>query len=510
MINSNADLEKILFVVLGGQADDSDDEINDNSEDSGDDDADDTDDADDAGDCEDVGHCDDRPQKRKRGTAGPVCEAVPRMVTRSQARAANTDRKSTNQKSKNLTPNPEEKKYSHDEWRYYKALSTRARNKIADIENIVRLQGHNDVPLRFRMLKSNMDNDVKALAMKKCSMLAYMHSSTGEYSKMSTWLDMLANIPFGTFLPMPVSMITPAEQLSFFLKSVQDTLQHAVYGHEEVKKEIVNFVAQKIINPASNGRVLCLVGSPGVAKTHMVREGISRALHLPFSMIALGGANDASFLDGHGFTYEGSRPGIIVQEVIRARCLNPVIFFDELDKVSENYRGEEVYNVLLHVTDPSQNDAFRDKYFTDVPIDLSKAFIVFSCNDITKINRILRDRLTVLHMRKYNMQDKIEIVRRHLLKDVCKDFCLDVSSIDIADDVLRYVISVIDEEDGVRALKRALHCLISSINTIKLLNESEQFKAPPYVISRNSVDELLTVSYKKQDDFTPGAKMMYT
>jgi ATP-dependent Lon protease len=491
MIHSK-DLEKVLFVVLGGSngGDDTEHDSDVDSDAGSDTSNDQTGAADTA----------ERPMKRKREHS-----TVHPMVTRSQSR--NPDQRPADESN---TRNPEEKNYSHDEWKYYKGLSTRSKNAIAAIENVIRQHGHRDVPLRFRMLQSGMPNDVKALAVKKCSMLVFMHTSTGEYSKLNNWLDMLSNIPFGVNLPMPVSLTTPPQQLSSFLKSVQDTLENAVYGHDEVKKEIVNFVAQKITNPISNGRVLCLVGSPGVAKTHMVREGICRALNLPFSMIALGGANDGSFLDGHGFTYEGSRPGIIVQEIIRAKCMNPVIFFDELDKVAQNYRGEEVYNVLLHVTDPSQNDAFRDKYFSDVPIDISKAFLVFSCNDISKVNRILRDRLTVLHMRKYDVNDKIQIVRAHILKDICRDFCFDVADIDVADDVLSYIISLIDDEDGVRALKRALHCLISSINTLQLLNESGEYRTPPYVITRDSVDKLLTVSYKKQeDDMCLSAKMMY-
>lgn len=402
-------------------------------------------------------------------------------------------------------PNPEAHNYSAAEWEYFTQCSTDVRNEIAEAEALVSRNGHDDVPLRFRLLLSGgVPDAVKAIAMRKCSALATMHAGSGEYSKSAAWLDALCGIPFGRYVPVPT---TDERAVSRVLTEVADVLDARVYGHSEVKREIVNYVAQKLVNPLSAGKVLCLAGAPGIAKTHLVRAGISQAMRLPFSMIALGGANDGAFLDGHGFTYEGSRPGIIVQELVRLECLNPVIFFDELDKVSSDARGQEVINILLHVTDPSQNDAFRDKYFADVPVDLSKAFLVFSCNDVTRVNSILRDRLTVLNMKGYTLADKVKIAQRHLLADICADFCLSRDDVRVDDGVLEYIVGLIAKEDGVRALKRALHCIVSSMNTQRLLGGITD--PPPYAITRPAVDKYLGDSYKTDSAASMGLGMMY-
>lgn len=432
-----------------------------------------------------------RDQVSKKRKPNPHC-----MTTRSQRKK---------QAGSGSIRNPQESMYTTDEWEYFKSLSSQNRHAIAALE--VHMRNHAStgihVPLRFRILRSNMPDNIKAMAINKCNTLAYMHPGSGDYSKIIQWLELLEGIPFYKMNPMTTSHV----DIPNALNAVKLRLDQTIYGHDEVKNEIMNFISQRLVNPYTSGRVLCLVGPPGIAKTHLVRCGISKALGLPFSMIALGGASDGSFLDGHGFTYEGSRPGIIVQELIRLRCSNPVLFFDELDKVSGNHRGNEITNILLHVTDQTQNDAFRDKYFADVPIDLSKVLIVFSCNDIDKVNRILRDRMLIINMKGYSKLDKLNIARSHLLPQLYSEFMLTEEDVYFSDDVLSYIIDNILEEDGVRTLKRALQCIIASINTQRLMNK-DTFVLPT-TISQKNVDTLLTISYKK-DTSVVGHSMMYT
>ena len=136
------------------------------------------------------------------------------------------------------------------------------------------------------------------------------------------------------------------------------------------------------------GSVFSIVGPMGNGKTTLVKEGIAKMINRPFEFIILGGATDSCYLDGHSYTYEGSIPGKIVDIVKKAKCMNPVIYFDELDKVSETPKGEEIINLLIHLTDFSQNDHFIDKYYNNIPIDLSKALFIFSLNDLEKVNPI--------------------------------------------------------------------------------------------------------------------------
>lgn len=400
--------------------------------------------------------------------------------------------------------NPAEEGYSHEEWQYYSSLPRREKQKIASQECKLSATDGTDqsVPFRFRILRdAHMPDAVKALAARRASLLSCSSSGT-ESMKMHAWLDTLCRIPFG---PPPAGAVLPPQQA---LNQVRHCLDAAVNGHDEVKHEIVRFVAQRIINPSARGRVLCLAGAPGIAKTHLARHGISRALGLPFSTIALGGANDGSFLTGHSYTYEGSRPGIIVQELIRAGRKDLVVLLDELDKVSQQRGGEEIINILMHVTDPTQNSAFRDQYLADVPIDLSQAFIVFSCNDPDLINPILRDRLTIVQMKGYSTKTKVDIFRSHLLRDVCADFGMEPEAVCIDNATVQYIIEQIPEEQGVRGLKRSVHCVLSGLVTRSLLQGEPLGSA--LAIDRAAVDELLSESYKRNSGAKTVPAMMYT
>merc|ERR1719198_1584142 len=175
-----------------------------------------------------------------------------------------------------------------------------------------------------------------------------------------------------------------------YIEQAQAKLAAAVYGHEEPKEKIVQILCQWMSNPDASPLVLGICGPPGNGKTTLCRKGIAEALVRPFSQLSLGGATDASVLEGHSYTYVGSSWGRIAGLLMETQCMNPVMFFDELDKVSETPRGEEICGVLTHLTDHSQNSQFTDKYFDGIPLDCSKALFVFSFNDETKLNSVLR------------------------------------------------------------------------------------------------------------------------
>ena len=140
-------------------------------------------------------------------------------------------------------------------------------------------------------------------------------------------------------------------------------------------------MAQQIRNPSCQGGVIALYGPPGTGKTELIKKGIAKAMDKPFIFISLGGAQDSSYLDGHSFTYEGSIYGRIAQALIDAKCMNPIIYFDELDKVSNTDKGQEIINVLIHLTDYTQNSHFMDDYMDGIVVDLSRATFIFSFNE---------------------------------------------------------------------------------------------------------------------------------
>jgi ATP-dependent Lon protease len=210
---------------------------------------------------------------------------------------------------------------------------------------------------------------------------------------------------------------------------------------------------------------------------------MSKALGIPFAFLSLGGATDSSYLDGHGYTYEGSTPGKIVDILRKVRCMNPIFYFDELDKVSETRKGEEVANLLIHLTDPSQNTLFQDKYLGNVNMDISKSIFVFSFNDISKVNPILLDRMELIYVKGFTSEEKLAITRNYILPDLLETYKLYLepaqaertikhAAVIFTDENLDYVINYENlsvKEQGVRQIKRRLEKICSQLNILKLV-----------------------------------------
>ena len=242
----------------------------------------------------------------------------------------------------------------------------------------------------------------------------------------------------------------------------------------------------------------------GNGKTTLVKEGISKAIKRPFAFIALGGASDSAFFDGHSYTYEGSHWGRIIDILIESKCMNPVIYFDELDKVSDTQKGDEIIHLLTHLTDPSQNSLFQDNYFPGIHLDLSKCLFIFSFNDESKVNRILKDRMYVINTKGFQLRDKIEIANNYLLPEIFNVYLYSKDEIEFSNENLEYIIqNYTNNEEGVRNLKRCLETLLSKINLYHLSNnennenkiqfnfEIENFKIP-LKITNELIQKLLT------------------
>ena len=377
--------------------------------------------------------------------------------------------------------------YGLAELEYFRAQPRAIKRKILETEE--RLAEYNDesVPVRFKVLMSDLDEHVKAIAVKKLQHLGNMDERSGEYFKVVSWVELLCRLPIGKFATLPVTMNSPADDIAKFVKSIQARLDDAVYGHVECKDHIMRILCQWITNPTAKGMVIGIQGAAGVGKTSLVKEGICKALGLPFAFIPLGGASDGAFLEGHSYTYEGAIPGKMVDVLVRAKCMNPVLFFDETDKISGSTKGQEVMNILIHLTDSSQNDKFNDRYFSDIAFDFSRSLMIFSFNDASNISPILLDRMTIINVQGYTAADKLKIATRHLIPEILKEFNLSADAIVFDDALIRHIVDATDAEEGVRNLKRSLQKIISNVNLQRIMHAREL----PWKLTKEDVDKFL-------------------
>jgi ATP-dependent Lon protease len=210
----------------------------------------------------------------------------------------------------------------------------------------------------------------------------------------------------------------------------------------------------------------------------------------------LGGSVDGSTLKGHSYTYEGSAPGKIADILIQTKTDNPIIFFDELDKVSN--KTEEIYSILTHLTDTTQNSQFHDNYFSEIDLDLSKCLFVFSFNDESLINPILRDRMYTIEVDGYTTSEKIIIAQKHLIPVIIKDIGLLVNDIILSPTIIQYIIEITKKEDGVRNLKRSLEIIYSKLNLFRILKTTTIFESIievvfPFTVTRDIINKLIKV-----------------
>jgi ATP-dependent Lon protease len=391
-------------------------------------------------------------------------------------------------------------KNTSNDFTFYEKLEIDEQKKIIkelrEINKITRIEK----PYRMTLLESEIPVQFKAAAMKKINSLRYMEPGSGEFYKIKNWVDTFMRIPFGKHEGLPISIEDGVEKCHDFMENAQKTLDSAVYGLNDAKMQIMQMLGQLLTNPKSIGTAIAIHGPPGTGKTSLVKEGISKILNRPFAFIALGGATDSSFLEGHGYTYEGSTWGKIVQILIDSKCMNPVIYFDELDKISDTPRGEEIAGILTHLTDTSQNSQFHDKYFAEINFDLSKCLFIFSYNDESKVNPILKDRMYRIKTKGYNQKEKTNISKSYLLPRICEQVRFTNSEIIIPEQTVHYIIDHhCNKEDGVRNLKRCLEIIHTKLNLYRLMKPgSNLFEQDmslkvefPFTITKDVVDKLI-------------------
>ena len=284
------------------------------------------------------------------------------------------------------------------------------------------------------------------------------------------------------------------------IEKISSVLDESIHGHSYAKNQLLKIICQWISGEPT-GYCFGFEGSPGIGKTSLAKKGLANCLKdangdtRPFSFIALGGSCNGSTLEGHGYTYVNSSWGRIVDILMESKCMNPIIYIDELDKVSKSDHGKEIIGILTHLIDSTQNDCFQDKYYSGINLDLSKALFIFSYNDPEQIDPILLDRIHRIKFDNLLLEEKITIVKKHIIPEINEKmgFC---NLIQISDEVIQNIIQNYTMEPGVRKLKEILFDLYGHLNIelLKCVNINQEL---PIIITNDDLEKKYLKKYKK-------------
>ncbi len=272
--------------------------------------------------------------------------------------------------------------------------------------------------LRQKILALPTSVENKSVIMKHYYNMKRVEQNSTEYYKNQMFVEQALQYPWSNYFDM--KEFIQGIDVKSFIMYVKESLDREIYGMNHVKDEIVNIVCKLITNPTSNRNNIALYGPAGVGKSKFIKV-LSNVLGLPMKVISLGGIKDSSFFIGHGYVYVESGPGKILQNIIDAKVSNPIIYFDELDKISETDSGKDIYSFLSYLTDSTQNSEFTDHYFYGMKFDLSKVFYVFTFNDINKVDKVLLDRLNVIHVGAPSEEEMVHILQKYCVPDILQN-----------------------------------------------------------------------------------------
>lgn len=290
--------------------------------------------------------------------------------------------------------------------------------KIPSIVNNKKDTNKNEDKIKNQIISLPTSNDNKRIIMKHYLNMKRADSNSTEYYKNQVFVDFSLSYPWDKSYNIQ-SRIHDMNIKNFIL-SIQTEFDKHIHGMHNVKNEIINIICKFISNPDNNRNNIALYGNAGVAKTKFIKI-LSDILNIPMKIISLGGIKDSSFFLGHGYVYVESSPGKIIQNLIDSQVNNPIIYFDELDKVSQTDSGKDVLSFLTFLTDHTQNHQFTDHYFYGMKFDLSKVFYVFSFNDVNKIDKVLLDRLNLIYVETPNNEDISTILIKYCLPEIIKN-----------------------------------------------------------------------------------------
>ena len=355
-----------------------------------------------------------------------------------------------------------------DTKRHFKDLNTEDKKKYYDkMEEI--LENSTDTKSLYldTLDREGLDDESKLVILKKIKECEKTDSH--DTSKLETWLQKIKEIPFGNVKTMQVTKNDPSKNIEKFLENAKKCMDESIYGQEKVKNELMRIIGKFVMNNCETGNVIALEGPPGIGKTEIAKNSLSKALGIPCAFVPLGGLTDSSYLHGHDYTYTGSDYGKIIDILRQTKHMNPIIFFDELDKVSGGPKGDEIMNILMQITDPTQSDKFQDKYFRGINFDLSKCLMIFSFNDRSNISNILLNRMNIITIPSLKTGEKALIAKNFLIPKIMKESQIDSFNMNISDKLIKHIVESYTYEGGVRKLKDRLNEIILEINLRKLM-----------------------------------------
>lgn len=361
--------------------------------------------------------------------------------------------------------------------------------------------------LRIKIEHLPTTNANKQVILKHYVNMMRSDMNSTEYYKNQIFVDHCISYPWNKSFEIKHSIGNT--NLKRFISDIRLEFDKYIYGMDDVKNEIMNIICKFITNPNSNRNNIALHGPAGIGKNRFIQV-LSKVLGLPMRSISLGGIKDSSFFLGHGYVYVESGPGKILQNVIDSKIANPIIYFDELDKVSESPNGKDIYSFLTYLTDSSQNNEFTDHYFYGMKFDLSRLFYVFSFNDISKIDSILLDRLNIITIPVPSSDDIVNILIKHSVPEILKNIGI-TKQIVFSSSQIRLLIdthkSSVDSKisSGIRLYYRIIEKIVLEINKDILLENFDHDTISDELF-KHYLNSAQTINIESNDDYL----MMYS
>ncbi|MGN0589795.1 MAG: endopeptidase La [Ruminiclostridium sp.] len=318
--------------------------------------------------------------------------------------------------------------------------------------------------------------EIEEKLIREAAKMMKLSPSSQEYGLIKTYLDSILEMPWNTYTEEVID-----------LEASEAQLEKDHYGLEKVKERILEIISVRKLNPEIKGQIICLVGPPGVGKTSIGRS-IADALGKAYVRISLGGVRDEAEIRGHRKTYVGSMPGRVVNALKQAKCMNPVMLFDEIDKMSNDYKGDPSA-AMLEVLDPEQNSTFTDHYF-EIPVDLSDVLFITTANTTDTIPAPLLDRMEIIELGSYTREEKFNIAKKHLIPKQLKKHGENRRTLKISDKAIYSIIDSYTREAGVRGLEKKIASICRKAAK-KLVNGEKTIS----VSDKNIIDYLGTKKY---------------
>lgn len=373
-----------------------------------------------------------------------------------------------------------------------KKSSFNIKNELEKIKSI----SSSNIDLKKQVLLSkNMPEHVKKICLEK---LEELKNSNNETYKIKMYVNIIIQFPWLSEYDDNLFKVASVDKnkSKLFLENIENKLNENIYGHSIAKNKTLQILAKLISVQGTHISPIALAGPPGVGKTKFA-QCLAECLDIPFVQITLGGQNDGELLHGHGYTYAGAQPGLIVKKMVDAGSARCIMYFDELDKcVSKNGQVNELMSILIHLTDPMTNNSFQDRFFQEITFPLNKVIFIFSFNDANKIDKILLDRMEIIDIESYNIKEKIIIANNYLLKQLCKDIGFDYGSIIFNQDIMCFIIEDYTFEPGVRSLKRCLENILLKLNIDRIYQRGIYESDVNYSVENPLIiDKKLVVEY---------------